>query len=375
MNVLLLDGNTRQSLPMVKALSQKGHKVTLLCIRKSDLGYKSRWPTKKLLGPDPKVNDRAYIDNLLSILQSDKYDILIPLFDYSAEIVSRNKDELGKFTKVAVNDWDIFVKARNKLYTMRECENAQIPHPKTIFSDDPIDETKKKLSAPVVVKPKIGDSAKGFHRVDNLVDLEKIYNYTEEKYGNAFIQEYIPQDDLQYKCELYVDKNSNLIAAIVFAKIRWYPIDGGSSTLNVTVDRLDIIDICYNLVKNINWVGYADVDLIQDPRDNLPKVMEINPRITGSVKIAFKAGIDFANIIVNDTVNGKLNVQNGYEKGIYLRFFHKDILWFFKSPDRFRTNPSWFNFRNTCDQIIDFSDPLPSIFFTYQSLSQLFKDR
>ena len=97
--------------------------------------------------------------------------------------------------------------------------------------------------------------------------------------------------EIQYKSELFVDRDGSIKSACVFDKTRWYPIDGGSTCCSATVHRPDIIESSAKLLKFIDWKGYGDVDLIQDPRDGLAKVMEINPRITACVKICFAAGV------------------------------------------------------------------------------------
>lgn len=83
---------------------------------------------------------------------------------------------------------------------------------------------------------------------------------------------------MQYKCEMFIDRNGEMKGVCVFAKVRWYPIDGGSSTLNETIDRPDIVADCQKLLQEIGWRGYADIDLIEDTRDGKAKIMEINPR-------------------------------------------------------------------------------------------------
>lgn len=205
--------------------------------------------------------------------------------------------------------------------------------------------------------------------------MKEIVNATQSKYGASLIQEYIPQTDLQYKAELFIDKNGDVKSACVFSKVRWYPIGGGSSTLNETVERPDIVESCTKLLKNIGWRGYADIDLIQDPRDGVAKIMEINPRITGSVKICYASGINFSEQILQDYLDVPVTPYMDYEKGKYLRYLHTDILWFLKSKDRFHCKPSWFDFRNSVDQIWNAKDPIPWFAYTITSVKKLSADK
>ncbi len=340
------------------------------------MGYASHYPNKKILSKCDIDSPDSFWESLSKELKTGNYDIAIPMFDYSAEILSKHKNEVKDFVSLAVNDWDIFQFARDKVLTMDVCMKNGIPCPKTyIYGDDVENIDIDSLVFPVCVKPRVGSSAVGFRVVENKEDLLDILKATIEKYGPSLLQEYIPQTDLQYKVELFIDRNGEVKSACVFAKLRWYPIDGGSSTLNVTVNRPDIVETCTKLLKIIKWKGYADVDLIQDPRDGVAKVMEINPRITGSVKICYAAGINFSEQIVQDYLCEDVTPQFEYKIGQYLRYLHTDILWFFHSKNRWRCKPSWFDFRHSTDQIWMASDPLPWFAYTLGSISKMKKDK
>jgi len=310
----------------------------------------------------------------MGLLRAHSYDVVIPLFDHSAEVLAENKKQLSQWTHVAVNDYPVFVKARHKLTTMRLCMENGIPCPRTCLSDgDARPFSLEQIGLPVVVKPRRGEGAKGFCILCTPEQLESILRETETRYGRCLVQEYIPQSDMQYKAEVFVGNDTEVKAAVVFSKVRFYPIRGGSSTLNMTVDRPDIVRTCSRLLQIVGWRGYADIDLIQDPRDGVAKVMEINPRITGSVRIAFDAGVDFAEMIVKSLLDEPVG-EVAYEVGRQLRFFHKDLLWFIRSPDRLKAKPSWFRFfdAKTSDQILSLEDPLPGVAFTIECLRRLF---
>ena len=372
--ILLIEGNARQVLPMAKSLRQLGHEVTTYNSSKYDYGYASRYPNRKLIRYIDHSDEKGTYDEVLREVSSYGYDVVIPMNDDMAILLSKHKKELEQYTKVAVNDWGVFKKAMDKLSTMQICMANGIPCPVTLQSKEEFDKVHSNLRYPLVIKPRIGCGAVGFHISADREDAERYIKDAERKFGPCLIQEYIPQTDLQYKAELFIDRAGELKSAVVFAKVRWYPVNGGSSTLNKTVDRKDIIEDCYKLLKTIGWRGYADIDLIQDPRDGRAKVIEINPRITGSVKICFKAGVNFAWQIVEDMQEEPVTPMMEYEEDVYLRYFQKDVLWLLKSPDRFSSSPNWFNFRQNTDQIFDWSDPWPFIVSSFESIPKLIRD-
>lgn len=362
-------------MPLVESMHNLGCHVTTVNTSKLDMGYVSKYPDEKICIKCNIDNKDDYWKAVEPLLRSGKYDVAIPMFDYSAEILAHHKQELENTIYIAVNDLDVFTYARDKLKTMQVCMENDIPCPKTIIVDDISEIQETELRYPVCIKPRSGSSAVGFKKIDGPQDLKEIIRSTQGKYGASLLQEFIPQTDLQYKAELFVDKCGMVKSACVFSKVRWYPIDGGSSTLNETVDRPDIVESCSKLLHIIGWRGYADIDLIQDPRDGVAKIMEINPRITGSVKICYEAGVNFSEQILQDYLDIPVTSYMDYEKGKYLRYLHTDILWFLKSGERFSCKPAWFDFRNTVDQIWNPKDPLPWFAYSLSSLKKLKDDK
>ncbi|MCC8051276.1 MAG: ATP-grasp domain-containing protein [Clostridiales bacterium] len=374
--VLLIEGRARQIMPLMKSLHAFGCHITTYNSTKLDMGYASRYPDKKLLRYCDAKDEEGTYKAIRKELMTKLYDLVIPLNDFVAIILSKHKEELKNYVSIAVNDWDVFQYASDKLKTMKICMENDIPCPQTYIADEALGNlSAMNLTYPVCIKPRTGFSAVGFRKIDKPEEIASIVKASVEKYGPCLIQEYIPQTDLQYKAELFVDRQGEIKSACVFAKVRWYPLEGGSSTLNVTVHRPDIVESCGQLLKALNWRGYADIDLIQDPRDNTAKVMEINPRITGSVKICYVAGVNFTEQILQDYLGEEVTTYMEYPEGQYLRYLLTDILWFLKSKDRFHCKPSWFDFRNSVDQIWSGDDPWPFFTYTIQGATKLSGDK
>jgi len=358
----------------MRALRQRGHHVTVACENRVSIGWLSRLPHERLLLPSPNDEPDAFIEKLSTSLRNGGYDVTIPLFDIAAHLVCQHKGELQRHTRIPLVDLDIFMRARDKGETMRACQENGVPCPKTYFpEEEPIDELAKRIEYPVLVKPRVGHGAIGIKRVNNADALAMVYTRITEQYGPAIIQEFIPQSDIQYKAQLFLDREGTLRAAVVFNKLRYFPIDGGTSSINQTVFRPDIVETGRKLLEAIDWTGYADLDLIQDPRTNVARVMEINPRVTGSVKIAFEAGVDFADLLVCYALEKPLQSYLDYKVGVTMRYLPLDILWFFSSPDRFRAEPSWFHFwgRDLCYQVLSVQDPGPFLGLGLSGLARL----
>lgn len=373
--VLLLEGFARQVMPLIHALFDLGCHVTTYNSSKLDMGYSSRFPDKKLIAFWDRNDEEKSLKALIEVLQKDKYDVIIPLTDFSATLLSKNKEILNQYASIAVNDWETFQMTSDKQNTMMACMENDIPCPYTLKDVETIDDIlTSDIKYPFVLKPRTGYGSIGFHRINNEKELRKTFNKAVIEHGKLLVQEYIPQTLLQYQAEFFVDRNNNIKSAVVFSKNRWFPVDGGSSILNQTINKPEIIELCSRLLKAINWRGYADVDLIHDPKDGLIKIIEINPRITAGVKICFAAGVDFARQIIEHETGKEVTKYQDYKKGICLRYMHTDILWFIKSPERFRATPSWFKFSDTIDQIFSQRDVFPFFTYTLQAILKYKKE-
>ena len=171
--VLILEGYARQSLTLAKAFSKLGCFVTVLCGSRLDVCYWSRYVHKKILCVCNRERRKETEDQILMLLKTHDYDIVVPTVDFSAEILSRNKAEFSKYAKIASNDFDTYSIAGNKNETMKVCESIGVPHPRTIHSVSSLDMIEKSnIDFPVVIKPNIGYGAIGFKKIDTFEDLK-----------------------------------------------------------------------------------------------------------------------------------------------------------------------------------------------------------
>ncbi len=373
--VLLIDGGSRQVLPLIKEFGKLQCDVSVYCGSRLDVGYVSKYTQHRILGCfDIHKQDETFHDISNAILNGH-FDIVIPMNDFAAALLAKHKPMLSKFAYICVNDWPIFHLASDKLQTMRICMEENIPCPQTVCIEDIGKFDFSKWKFPLVIKPRSGYGANGFSVVNSMDELKKVFDATQKKFGPALVQEYVPQSGQQYQVEMFMDQAGVCKSFVLMDKLRWYPLSGGSSTLNVTVKDDTIKRDCIQLLSTMNWHGYASLDLIRDPRDEKAKILEVNPRINGTIKICFYAGVNMALQHLQDAFGDSVTDYPDYKEGIFLRYIHTDVLWFLKSKDRFRTKPSWFSWKNTTDEILSFSDMRPFLAYSITAFQKLAADK
>ena len=345
--VLILDGGAAHAMAIAECLKKSGYKVAALCDNKNEYGYHSKFMDERYIGPDS--HDKGYADWMLDFLKEHHFDVLIPTSDTSAEFMSFYKVELQKLTGVLMPDKDIFKKGYDKNALMTVCRENGFPHPYTVdlkdFDGQKVQNVQelKMFPYPALLKPNLTSGGRGMTLINSYEELQNVFPIIHEQYGDCHLQQYIKEGGKQIKVQIMTDKKGDTAYSSVIWKQRYYPVNGGSSCCNVTIDNPEIADICGRVLKSIGWVGFADFDLIENPETGELLIMEINPRIPACVRSTFKSGVDYATMIADMTL-GKPLQQYKYTSGKRLRHLGFDVLWFLKSPNRFRTEPSWFHF-------------------------------
>lgn len=360
--ILLIQADTTQTLPIARNLAKKGYEVHAIVSSKLSYGFGSRFIKKKFIFKDYENID-LHFHFILNRITAEKYSALIAMADHGAVVLSTYKKELQKYSSFKCPTLDVFNKGYDKHNLMETCKELGIPHPKTITVNgaDILNSGVEVLKFPVLIKPNFSCGARGITYVTDLNELFTEFPKIFAQYGDCHIQEFIPAGGSQVKAQLYLNDRGELVAHSVIKKLRWYPNKGGSSCCNISIENDNLISTLYRLLKEIGWTGFADFDTIEDPRTGELLIMEINPRVPACIKTAFKAGIDWADIIISEYLN-KPHINYTYQQKICLRHLGFETLWFLKSDDRFSTNPSWFKFfgNNIFYQDMDgWNDPMP----------------
>jgi predicted ATP-grasp superfamily ATP-dependent carboligase len=368
LRILILDQG-RQSLPFLKSFSKSGHEIILVCNTRFSEAYFSRYPSKRLIWPSYVKNRQGFEQTLLDYLKKNAVDVTISVGDISSDILSQNKEEITRFTHITQPDYPTFIKAADKLKLMEYCMANNLPCPRTYdLNDENLARIDELLKFPVIVKPIRGLGAVGVVRFDTINDLIRQYKLLQDKYGHLIVQEYIPQEGgMQYQAEAFLDESSKMKACMVILKPRFFPVNGGTSTANVTISNAEITNTSKVLLEGLGWKGAADIDYIWDPRDNVVKILEINPRVTAGIKIGFVAGIDYADLHVKLALGEEIPNIEHYKLGVYCRNIYLEILWFLFSDWKMKKNtkPPFFTFygKNVVDQIFSIDDPFAALGF------------
>lgn len=374
-NILLLEAGT-QALSIIKNLFKAGYTIDMLISERGNYADSSIYVSKCFTCDVPSTS-HDYLILLEEIIVNENIEVLIPMGDATADLISRNKERLHKIVKFIAPDYKCFLNGYDKNKLMFLCKEKGYPHPFTVDLSKVNDLKSEELMSfpyPAILKPNCTTGGRGMVVVYNHQELLDKYPNLHKQYGDYHLQRFIRAGGRQVKIQVCVDAKGKMIAHSAMQKVRWYPVKGGSSCCSVSIKEEEMTAICHHILCDIGWEGFADFDLIEDLDTKELLIMEINPRLPACIGAAIHAGMDWAQIIVDQAL-GQEQKTYKYKTGIILRHLGFDILWFLKSPNRYKTCPSWFYFwgKNIFYQDMDgWMDPKPFLVGTYHNIKKLF---
>ena len=369
--VLLLDGYCRQNAILLKELHRLGCVVTTLNDSKLDVGYASKYPKKKLLDRQFKKDLQYYESLILDLAKSGDFDVIFPILEEATEIVARNAERLKMYVKIIAPPLEAFEKAHDKQLTMKICMENGINCPKTKMDNETIEEYLQTVEFPLALKPRQGRGSVGFKKVNNKEELDKLIQDGTVVVEEYVIQEFIDEAEVHRVSYTVIDDNDEVKSSMISKSTRPYPLVIGTNSLFESVDMPEIAEQSERLLKLMGWRGYASVCFIESEKDGVPKVMEINGRISASFKISVLAGLPIVQQLLERAYGVEVTpAPEQLEYGKRVSHSQSGMMWFLKSPDRFRKEPSTTGRKGKKDIVFSWSDPWPYFAYTIQCMKK-----
>lgn len=367
-HILVLEGYCKQVLPFLRGFKELGCEVTVLCGSKLDCGYASRQPDHKILGMCDLHKPEESEKYIVELVKNGHYDMVFAPFDFSARILSHNKEELSKYAIIYALDREVFDVVNNKEEVMRVCMENGIPCPQTFFGVEKAEDIEGKVQFPVIIKPHSMYGARGFHLFHSAEEMRKYVNEKQINLKDYVIQEFIPTGSRLMGGNVMIDRKGEIKSSYLYICEHIFPEEGGTSTLNCILTRPDITENCNKLVRLMNLQGEMGVDLMLDVRDNIGKVIEINPRPVHGIALGFFAGINHAQQILEDAFGMEVTPMEVTKPKAASRIGQTDMLWFLSSKDRFRRLSWQLGYKPVKEQMFYWDDPLPWFAFLWSGL-------
>jgi carbamoyl-phosphate synthase large subunit len=257
----------------------------------------------------PPANDvKSYLGRLLELSTIKKIDVILPQNTSELEILSQNKQKFEREgIKIVISSSESLKVSNDKYKLMNFCKSNEIPTADFFLTDNFKDLKKyaEKLGWPqkkVAIKPPVSNGQRGMRIIDQNFDLKKafyeqkptdvfiriesLYDILGERFPELIVMEYLPGDE--YTVDVF--RHNQRIIAIPRKRLS---IRSGITFGGCLEKNQQLITFSEKLAKGLN-LEYCFGFQFKLDETGLPKILESNPRVQGTMISAVFAG---ANII------------------------------------------------------------------------------
>lgn len=254
----------------------------------------------------PKANHPNYIPRLLSICKKERINVVLPLLSSELPVLSQNIDHFKKHdVEVIISAWPTIKTSQDKWLTYLFFRKHRIPTPKTWLPEL----LKKKLTFPLMVKPRISSGTKNITRAENRAQLTTAVKTA----ADPIVQNYIRGQE--YTIDVIADRNGRLLGAVPRMRIR---VMDGKSVKAKTVRHPMILKLTRRIVKALNLYGPANIQCIETTKKAL-FFTEVNPRLAaGGLPLTVAAGLDIPLLCVKLGLGERIGSQQTITKNLYM---------------------------------------------------------
>lgn len=313
---LVLDGNQKSALAIVRSLGTQGIKVVVGAERQTAMALHSRYTTHKFVYPSPKIDQQKFIQAVrAAALMIGNNPLVYACSDATFLTLFKFKTELeGVLTLVIPLEESVDI-AFDKGATYSEAGRLGLTTIPTIMpsSVGELPKLTQEVVYPAVVKARHSVAWKNgqgifasAYFVHNYIELEQKFSELLNKTGEApLIQTFIKGEE--YGVELLVN-NGAVSAETIHHRIRSLSPTGGASVVKETIEEGELTrnlrEAAYKLAGALSWSGPLMVEFKVENENQIVYLMELNGRWWGSLPLSIKAGVDFPHLFFQQAKDG-----------------------------------------------------------------------
>ncbi len=337
-DALVLDAKLRQSLVTVRSLGRRGMQVAALEVSssveklKSVPTFSSRWCQRACIAPSFEQNTEPFLTYLRLLINTIGARVLITSSDGTLAVLREHREEFERQARVALANETALAIAINKDQTLEIARQLGIDVPRgvTVTSVTEVTEAIRDIGLPAVVKPIeswLWGEQQGVRLICKLVTTPDEARLAVEELtqfgGTVLFQQFLSG---KREAVSFLYANGEIYARFAQWAKRTQPPLGGTSVYRQSIDiPQDIGDQAERLVREIELDGYSEVEFRRGS-DGKPYLMEINPRLSASVEVAVRAGVDFPYLLYQWASGERIDRIKGYRAGGWMRYLEGDIL-------------------------------------------------
>jgi predicted ATP-grasp superfamily ATP-dependent carboligase len=329
-DALVLDLDTRGGLCTVRTLARGGLRVDAAARDAHAPGLRTRYAERTGALPDPVQDFDAYADAVVAWVRERPADGILCSIDESVAALHARRSELEGLAAPGIASYEAVELASSKPRTLELAQELgwRTPRSVLVHGTDEAIAAAAEIGLPVVLKPETSWRAvdEGGERVAPLLaatseDVRRAADELVRPDAPALVQELAPGVRETHK---FFRVGGSTMARLVMVVERCWPPLGGASVLRRTILPGDSHALAERLVEAIGIEGYSEVELRRDA-EGRPLLMEVNPRISQSVELAVRAGVDFPRMQLDWARGRTVERVGSYAVGVRLGWLGGDV--------------------------------------------------
>lgn len=300
-SVLVTDGNAKHSIALQRHLRRALPDVRVVANAPERIPF-----CKYQRGADIVCRDA-----LEHCLESRGFDMVIPVSAAAVRAVARLCPDKAVLPPQGAVDT-----ALDKAATMELADELQVPHPRSwhVSSVDMLETLPS--SFPVVIKPANETELKEVHYAADAGERRKLVQGMLERLpgdatGGVLVQEYVNGVGRGF---FAVYANGRPVRSFMHERLRETPPSGGASTAARAIYDERLKEYACRLLNALEWHGPAMVEFKFDPISGQYSLLEINPKLWGSLELGLSAGVDFGATLVRIFRGETVEYSDAYDR-------------------------------------------------------------
>src|SRR3989440_1516938 len=329
-DVLVLNAALRQSLVAVRSLGRRALKGRAAGTHRDTPALSPRWCRQGFVFP-PEEALGAYATTLVAWLERTGARVLIASSDATIALLRRQRARLEPRVRLALADERALGIAVNKERTLAVARRLglHVPREMVVREVGDVPAALKEIGLPAVIKP--CESWLWNGREGARLGAQLVVTPAEARDAVAAVTRFgegaLFQQLLTGRREAvsFLHADGEMYARFAqWARRTSMPLGGDSVLRQSIAIPPDTGAQAEALVREIDLEGYSEVEFRRDAA-GVPYLMEINPRLSASVEVAVRAGVDFPNLVYQWASGGPIERVPCYRIGGWMRHLGGDI--------------------------------------------------
>jgi carbamoyl-phosphate synthase large subunit len=260
----------------------------------------------------PLASDPAYVTELLTIVEAEKVQLLVPTIDDELPVIAAARDDFRRAgAVVACSPVETTVLCNDKYATCMTLRKSGVAAAMSYLPA----QLSEELPLPLFMKPRDGRGAVGAYPIRSYEELDFFLRYV----PNPLVQEYL--DGPEFTIDVLCDFQGRPLSIVPRERVvvRAGVIDRGR-----TVHDRRLLALAEATCAAVRFAGPINIQCRM--RGAQPVVFEINARFSGGIPLTIQAGADFPAMLLRLALGRRVEASIGtFKDDLWMTSFEQSF--------------------------------------------------